>query len=187
MKILTKVFLALFLCLFVSGCAKNENQDKFAKPIDTAPILEISQDAKGLWDVRGKTLFLRLYDNGFVEFEYPDNRKKTAGFNEAEKINTLKQIKVSKRELQKFLDLLNSEEFQKIQDKYERKYLCMDTYLDYKINLKYNNNQRNILLNGFCDIGQLKNPQSYYVEDFPKVLSELMTLVDNTRWKNFPR
>ncbi|MBA2621296.1 MAG: hypothetical protein H0U87_08855 [Acidobacteria bacterium] len=125
MKTQAKLLFVLLAVLFAIACAKNEGQDAFSILPDSKPILEISQDAFGLWDVTGNTLFFRLYSNGSAEFEYPDDKKKTtAKSKNADEINTLKQVKISEREFQKFSDLLNSEDFQKIQNKYKRKCCC---------------------------------------------------------------
>ena len=118
MRTPTKSLLALLICLFTFACNKIETQNQFANSPNSTPVLEISQEANGMWKVTGKTLFFRLYDNGIVEFEYPDDKKKVAGeiISKAEEINTLKQTQLSEEKFQEIISLLNSEDFQKIQD-----------------------------------------------------------------------
>ena len=189
-----KTFFALFiLILGFTACGKietftNLTQQKVEtentenEQPDAPPILEITQDAKGLFDVTGKTLFFNLYDNGIIEFEYVDEQKKTPGkTNKAEETNTLERAKISQEELQKFLDLLKTEDFQNTKSEYQRKCCCTDAFLDYKINFQVENRQKNISLNNYCDLNDITNPQVRYNPDFPKVLSNLMSLVENTR------
>jgi hypothetical protein len=50
------------------------------KPVEAPKqILEIWQDPEGLFDVTGKSLFIRLYDNPLVEFEYLNPAKYIPG------------------------------------------------------------------------------------------------------------
>lgn len=179
MKIFVSLLVLIF-CLFSFSCSEPET---VIKPY-TPPILDISQDAQGNWDVPGKTLFFRLYDNGFVEFEHPDDKKKDTGkSSKAEEINTLIQTKMSEKESRKFIDLLNSDDFQKINDTYTRRCCCTDATLDFKVSFQNNNKQTTVNLNDYCGLDELKNPQVQYLPDFPKVLSELIILIDNTRGK----
>lgn len=188
MRIAAKFLLDLLLYLFIFACAKNENQEKPAKPIDATPVLEISQDARGMWDVTGKTLFFRLYDNGFVEFEIADENKKIRGkINQAEEINSLEQTKIIEEEFQKIIGLAAVEDFQKVQDNYQRKCCCTDATLNYKISFKTDGNQKNISLNNYCGLDEITNPQTRYSPGFPKALSELMSAVGSVRSKYTPR
>jgi hypothetical protein len=186
-------FTLLILILSFTACGKieqftNLTQQKIesenpeTEQPDVPPILEITQDAKGMFDVTGKTLFFNLYDNGVVEFEYADEQKKTPGkINKAEEINTLNRVKISAEELQKFTELLKTEDFQNTRDEYKRKCCCTDATVDYKISFTDSNKQKNINLNSYCGLGDLTNPQARNNPDFPKALSELMSLAENTR------
>jgi hypothetical protein len=188
MNIQIKILFVLFVVLFIFGCAKNESQNNFFVPPNTKPILEISENASGLWDVTGQTLFLRLYNNGSAEFEYQDNEKKrTTKSKSTKQINSLKQMKISELEFQKLIELLNSENFQRIQDNYARKCCCTDAFLSYKINIDSDKNQRKIALDNFCGIDDLINPQARNNPDFPKILSDLMILTNNIRWKYYSK
>lgn len=187
------VILFLIVIFAFIECSKNEKANNLPeqkaensqidKP-NSVPSLEINEDAQGMWDITGKTLFFRLYKDGTVEFEYPENEKKIAGkINKAEEINLLKRIKLSEDEMRKFADLLNTEDFQKTKNDYKRSCCCTDAIVDYKINLNDSDKQKNITLKGYCGLNDLKNPQASNVPDFPKVLSDLMILVDNIRGK----
>ena len=207
MKIVFASFILVVLALAFAGCGRIETltnmsqqkieaeKDDDGQP-DEPPILEIVQDAQGMWNVTGKTLFLNLYENGVVEFEYEDDQKKSAALAnkaankakesnilKAEEINVLKRAKISREELQKFADLLKSEAFQKTENDYQRKCCCTDASLDYQINFTAGNKLKNINLKGFCGLGELTNPPASKMPDFPKVLSDLLILAENARAK----
>lgn len=174
----TSIIFILLINLFCVSCSKPP--EIVSKP-NTPPIFEVSQNAQGMWDVTGKTLFFRLYENGFVEFGYPDEAKKINGQQfKAEEINSLKQSVISTDELQQFIEIIKSDDFQKISSSYKRKCCCTDTVLDYKITV----GQKNIDLNSFCNTDELTDPQNrYYPPDFPKGLSDLMKRTELLRWK----
>lgn len=193
MKILISIL--LFSAAFTAACSKIENftnltQQKIESETledqqpDAPPILEITQHAKGMFDVTGRTLFFNLYDNGVIEFEFADDKKKTAGkTNKAEEVNTLKRAKVSAGELKKFTDLLKSEDFHNTRNDYKKKCCCTDATLDYQINFS-GGEQKNISLSSYCDLGELMNAPTRKTSDIPKILSDLLTLVYNTRQNN---
>ena len=163
---------------------KIETEKAEGEQPDTPPILEITQDEEGMSAVTGKTLFFNLYDNGIIEFEYADDAKKVAGKpNKAEEINTLRRAKIGKEELQKFTDLLKTEDFRNTKNEYQRKCCCEDTTVDYKINFQDGGRLKNINLSGYCGFGEFTNPQAPKIPGFPKVLSDLLVLADNTRQK----
>lgn len=191
-----KILAAILIFVFgFSACGKietftNLSQQKIEtenaenEQPDTPPVLEITQDEKGSSAVTGKTLFFNLYDNGVIEFEYADEKKKTAGkINKAEEVNTLKRAKISAEELQNFLDRLESEEFQNAKSDYKRKCCCEDATADYKINFTDGIRQKNINLNDYCGLGELTNSKAPKIPDFPKVLIDLLVLVQTTREK----
>ena len=136
-------FLILVTSLFFITCS-NSTTLQTEKTIDkptSPPILEISEDAEGAWNITGKTLFFRLYENGVVEFEYPDDTKVKSGQNKAEEINILKRIKISEEDKQKFIKLLNTENFQGLQESYQRKCCCTDATTRYEINFQSSNKE----------------------------------------------
>lgn len=192
MKLFFAVLLLIFSTAFAS-CGKietfgNLTQQKIEtentenEQPDAPPILEITQDDKGMNDISGKTLFFNLYENGVIEFEHMGAVKKVKGkIATAEEVFTLKRAKITKEELKKFTDLLKTEDFQNIKNDYQRKCCCMRPTVEYKISLTDSNKQKNIDLNGYCDLGELKKPTPRETGEFPKVLSDLMILVENTR------
>lgn len=188
-----KNFVAVLLfSLAFAACSKWEmfnNPAETAADSDAPVILEITQDAVGMWNVTGKTLFLKLRSDGFVEFEFSDDKKMEAGkINRAEDINTLSWSKLSAEELKAFTDLLKSEDFQQTENEYRRKCCCTDAVLNYKINLPDAAQPKNISLNGYCGSNELTNSQNSEINNLPKVLSELMNLVNHARTKaHYPK
>lgn len=139
---------------------------------DALPVLEITEDAAGAFKITGKTLLLKLYENGVIEFEYVDEKKLESGkFYKAEEVNALKRVKISAEELKKFTDLINSEDFQKLKSEYNG--LCAASEnIDYKINFQNANKQKSVSMK--CIENDLPDT---------KVLKNLMSLVDDIRRK----
>ncbi len=76
MKLLPRLSFVIFASILALTCKDNKNQNEFIKPHNFIPVLEISQEAFGNWEVTGKILFFRLYENGSVELEYANDTKK---------------------------------------------------------------------------------------------------------------
>jgi hypothetical protein len=199
MKIIFASLIFVVFAFALTACGRIENftnltQQKIetekteTEQPDDPPILEIMQDDKGINDMSGKTLFFNLYDNGVIEFEREGTIKKTAGkINTAEEVYTLERAKITKEELNKFTDLLKTEDFQNIKNEYQRKCCCMRPTVEYKITLTNSIKQKNINLNGYCDLGEMMVPHTEDIGTFPKALSELLILVDITRHKYISR
>ncbi|HEY0428816.1 MAG TPA: hypothetical protein VGC76_13630 [Pyrinomonadaceae bacterium] len=195
-----KIFPAIFIFIFCfSACGKietltNLTQQKIetekteTEQPDGPPILEIRRDARGLWSFPGKTLFFNLYENGVIKFEYEDEKKIVKGKinQKAEEISTPARAKISSEELQKFNELLKSEDFQKTKVDYKRKCCCTDAFVDFKISFTNSLKQKIINLNNYCGLGELTNPQAPKISDFPKVLTDLLILTENLRAKYLP-
>lgn len=182
----TRIIIFLLLVNILS-CDKSETPKNIQT--DSPPILEISQDAQGAWDVTGKTLFFRLSNNGIAEFEYTDNKKKIPGkaIYRAEEVDSLVQTKISDDELQKFNSLFLSENFSKFQNSYKRKCCCTDATIDFQIKIKFEDKQKEINLNNYCGVEELKSPPEQYLSDFPHEFSGLMIITDNIRRKYTPQ
>jgi hypothetical protein len=183
------IILILFTIILISGCAKvynsnnSTNQLSQIKPPDALPLVEISQEAEGMWDVTGEMLTLRLFDNGFTEFDELDMKKKVQGKqNKTDDIKIRKQFVISSEEVQEFIRLISDKDFLQLHDKYSRKCCCTDAVINYQIAFNYKNIQKKINLSGYCD--DLINPDPRYLPDFPKILSELMKLNSKIRSQN---
>ncbi|HEX8734326.1 MAG TPA: hypothetical protein VF721_03320 [Pyrinomonadaceae bacterium] len=187
-----KNFIAVLIFGFAFlACSKSEkfNNSAGSEESDAPVILEITQDAVGMWDVTGKTLFLKLRGDGFVEFEFPDDKKKSTGkINKAEDLNTLYWTKLGAEELKAFADLLKSEDFQQTGNEYRRKCCCTDAVLNYKINFQDAALSKNISLNGYCGSAELTSSRDSDINNLPKVLSGLMRLAILSGFKtHFPK
>lgn len=205
MKIIVAVFILVIFAFAFAACGKietftNLTQQKIEtektadEQPDEPPILEITQDAEGMYEVTGKTLVLNLYENGVIEFEVLDDKKRSAALAKnpkqtiglkAEELNSLKRAKISRVELQNFLDLLKSEDFKNAKNDYRRKCCCTDASMDIGISLNDAGRQKNIDLQNYCDWGELKTPAKPQGSDFPKVLSDLLVLTEKVRVEYF--
>ena len=194
-----KIFALLALLVCLAACGKietftNLSQQKIeSEPAeneqpDVPPILEITENAQGSFNVIGKSLLFNLYENGIIEFEYADQKKLVVGKTyQAEEVNILQRAKISPEELQKFTDLLKNEDLWKTNDDYKRKVVCTDTDVDFKINFTNGFKQKNVNLNSYCDLYDVIDPKARYTGEFPQVLSNLMSLVDAARQKYKPQ
>lgn len=195
--------LILFLLFASSACGRIENFTNLAQQKietekteteqpDEPPILEITVDAQGMFDVTGKTLLLNLYENGVIEFESRDEQKRAAvlaekgirsGRLKTEEINVLKRATIGREEVQKFLDLLNSEDFQNVKSEYPLICRTTDTSRHHKINFQNGVRQKSVDLYDYCGSDGVRNPNSSNMLDFPQVLSDLLTLAGMTTAK----
>jgi hypothetical protein len=194
MKILSAV---LFLIFGLTACGRIENFTNLTKQEikiektddeqpDEPPILEIIHEDTGLSSFPGKSLMLNLYENGVIEFEYRDAEKiKQGKFKTAEEANSLMRAKLAKEELQKFLDLLGSEDFLNAKSEYSNICRMKDAQTNYKIEFQTGDRKKNITLNSYCGARAVRNPKVSNMLDFPKVLSDLISLAETTRVKSF--
>src|SRR5215203_3717811 len=113
--------LILIFGLFLVSC-RNVEDLRVAQP-GTTPVLEMSRELVGWWEVSGEMLDFRLYENGLVEFDTLDNNKKDRQKTRytTDELKVLKQTYISEKEVQKILALLKSEEFSKLEKTYMAK------------------------------------------------------------------
>ena len=181
--LLSALLLTVPSCSNVESDNSNFELEKLDIP-NPEPILEISQDAEGMFNIIGKSLFFRLYDDGLLEYEFPDNNKMVKGkthYN-IEDIKSSKQIRLSDEKLQKFKNLLKTQDFHQVENQYKHRCCCTDTSVNVDIRIKIDGFEKNIVLR-FCDLSEIKNPQPRYVPNYPQVLSDLLILADNVRVK----
>jgi hypothetical protein len=91
------------------------------------------------------------------------------------------RIRISEIDNQIFTELLNSKDFQQIQERYQRKCCCTYATTSYIISFQSLNKQRDINVIGYCGLGEIIEPHNRNISDFPKAVSDLMTLVYETR------
>lgn len=107
MKTLLKLSFTAFIFVAFS-CSENKVQ--IQEPSDAKPILEISQQARGLRDITGEIAYFRLYSDKSFEYEYFDEKKKTKNLEKAE-VNSLMKGILNEKEFQKIAGIINSGNF----------------------------------------------------------------------------
>ena len=184
--------LVLTLVVLLAACSKNTNSETkdLQDGEQTSPIVfEIYEDADGMRGVKGKILFFRLHKNRVAEYDFYDERQKNAGnSNKAEDIFSVKQVKISEAEFEKFELLFNSEDFLKdfqiVKESYQSKCCCTDdSGLDYIIKFESGNQQKTVVINNVCEFNQLTNRDTGNSADIPITLSELIRLAYVTQLK----
>jgi hypothetical protein len=185
MKILLVSFFSL---IALTSCTKEIPNSLIPEPVTSkaTPILEITSEYNGMFSIIGKSLFIRLYDDRNIEFDYFDPQKIKPGINKTEDVKVLKKMTISEQEFQQLVNLLNSEDFQQISGEFKRKCCCTDASINFEIVFKTVIEDKKIGVYGFCDLNEITSTQSRYRENLPKIISELMTLTVNTKLKYIP-
>lgn len=146
----------------------------------SSPVLEMSKELLGLWDVNGKLLDFRLYENGLVKYDFVDYTKKVSGkLNKTDDLKISKQIQLSESEIQELLKLLTSNEFQNLKDSYKPNMSCIDNFIENVIIFRYQSKEKKIQITGHCD--DLKQPNTKYFPTFPTILSDLYKQINRVK------
>ena len=160
-----RIFLVMWPLVFFVGCTKED-----AAPAPTGEvILEVMEDRIGLWDIHGESLYFRLYENGFAEFDWLD---KSIGSNFRKTSDVAKRLSVqldSNRvgEYTEILSVLRNSE-----SEYKRKCCCTDASLSYTILAKQNSVVQSTVLRGFCS--NLQEPANPMVSaDFLRLFEKI--------------
>jgi hypothetical protein len=174
-------FFALFLIVlsatFWFGCSENQKSNTAIEQSTSAPILEINSEAIGEFDVTGKTLFFKLYENKIAEFEVVDAAKKEPYNNKAEFVNKKILVSIDDKYFEKLTNLIKSNDFVNLNTSYSRKCCCTDA----TINVEIKTLSETVKLENFCDYFELRQPTRYV--ELPKILNELFLLVESERAK----
>lgn len=183
MKVFASIFVLIFGLLLSSSsssssCDNSENR-QVERP-NSAPVLEMSQEFRGLWAVTGKILEFRLYDNGLVEFETIDNNKKDRNKTRytTDELKVTKQTYISQSEVENLLKFLTSDEFLKLKKLYVAKRVGTDTEFFNTIHLQYKNAEKTIEIG---HLENLSNPNLENFPDFPPILSDLYRQVNKIK------
>jgi hypothetical protein len=175
--------LLLFLVVGLSTfCAKPSLEPP--KPIHSQPLLEIFQNAEGMYQVHGNSLFFRLYDDAFAQFEIADpaamSDRQTHSIEEVKKV---KQVYIGEVEFRRISDLIRAGDVVTTKPTYQRKCCCTDANLQLAMWIRYENVDKTISLRGYCDLMEIEHPNERYSTDIPNVISEIFREVDNIRRK----
>src|SRR5215217_3334644 len=108
MKTSVSVFALIFSLFFVS-CSNPENLT--VRQPNSTPVLEMSRELVGWWDVSGEMLDFRLYENGLVEFDTLDNSRKDPQktSHKTDDLKVTKQIYISESEVGEIVKLLTGD------------------------------------------------------------------------------
>jgi len=170
MKIFVAIFVLIFSLLFIS-CSKS--QDLQIKQPNSTPVLEMSTELVGLWEVSGEMLDFRLYDNGLVEFDTLDNSKKDPKktMYKTDDLKVRKQGYINDAKVEKILNLLKSDNFSELKETYKAKRAGIDNSINNTIVFQSQNQKKTIRIWGHLE--NLSNPKPENFPDFPAVLSDL--------------
>jgi hypothetical protein len=187
MKFFAKTLIILFVSVFSFACLKSGATDihqTFQNPARI--ILEIdalSYDSLG--SPNGRSLDFRLFENGEFEYEELSTEKlKDIGFQSfSSEVMVQKQGKFEDGELNKFLELISSKDFQKINWYYKNaKGFC--TCGATRLEIRHRNDEnviKNIIIDG-SGCTDLTNPSQEMFPDFPKSLSNVLKQVRETKY-----
>jgi len=183
-RIMKPLFFLILLsfCLTLSACIKVELEP--IKPPNSEPVLDISRESVGLWDVTGKILYFRLYNNGMAEFDDLDENRaqKVNGRSiKTEDIMVRKLVQIDKKDFQDYINLISSSDFANLDEKYQSKFSCLDAFQHYDITVNLPGVKKHIFLPGYCgDLSRLYAGSSS-TADLPEQLFELAQKIERDR------
>jgi hypothetical protein len=151
-----------------------------AKPPDSKPILEVSQNAIGNWAVQGRLLTFRLYDDGVAEFEYVDQEKKKGRQNlNVNEVKSSRLIRISDTRLDEYMKLISTDEFTRSKEKYQAKCCCTDASMEFDINTNGYGQPKKITIGGICS--DTIKPDPVRLPEFPQALYDLFDKIETDR------
>jgi hypothetical protein len=165
--------------LFLISCTKSENLQ--VKQPNTTPVLEMSSESVGLFDVTGEMLDFRLYENGLVEFDTLDNNRKNQQktMYRTDELKVTKQTYISEKEVERIMNLLKSDEFLNLEKTYTAKRAGTDISLNNTIHFQYETKEKTIRI--LDHIEDLSNPDPENFPGFPPILSNLYEQINKIR------
>ena len=166
-------------CLFFAACSSTESLT--VKQPNSTPVLEMSQELVGWWEVSGEMLDFRLYENGLVEFDTLDRSKKDPQktLHKTDELKVIKQIYISESEVEEIIKLLTSDEFLKLEKIYRAKRAGTDTSINNTIRFQSATNEKTIEILGHIE--GLSNPNPENFPGFPVILSDLYSRINKIK------
>jgi hypothetical protein len=173
------IALLVFLALQILSCNKREITTIPHSP----PILEVTRNSRGLWDVTGELLYFRLFDDGTVEFDLLNFDKKVPGKNsyKTSELKERKVIKISAEEVGEIDQLLSREELGKLNNEYRPKRSCIDAFHNDSISINNNGFVKDIKISSHCE--NLASPNKDNFPDLPESISVLFKRIDAIKSK----
>jgi hypothetical protein len=191
MKTLTKTLVILFVGVFTLACVRTPaiNITKDLQQYNHI-ILEVDYFITGgMSGVVGRVSSVRIYENGFVEYEAEDDNKLNEHRDEhaqffSEEVVTRKEETLDENEIKEIIELINSKEFQKTTDYFKnREGFC--TCGSSRLEIRARNSSRiikNITIDGAgCD--DLTQPREKIFPRFPPILSKLIKQIRDSERK----
>jgi len=163
--------------LLAAACTPKTPDQPVAQPVK---VLEITSDAKGMFDVIGKSMHFRLFSDGTVEFEVPDDTKKSSPISNSAEVNVLRHVNLNDAEKARLTEAVRALTNTEIEQNYKRKCCCVDTQVDLTISL---DNGRSVALAGYCEIGEIVNLETESTRQLPPAVTNLLAAVENVRSK----
>src|SRR5262249_49947159 len=115
-----KYFIVLVFSALSFALLSCSNDAIYKPPDEPKMILEVTNDAEGLFDVTGKSLILRLYNNGIAEFDEIDQTKRDRSkpFQSVDELKVQKHINLTEDEVDHFRELIDSPSFLNLDSEY---------------------------------------------------------------------
>ena len=170
-----KLIVISILCILSLSCVDKDQRP--IQPPNSPPILEMSQELVGMWDIIGELLDFRLYDNGYAEWELVDRSKKSKAVHTTDELKIRKQRLISESELENIVRLVK--EVLKLEDLYKAKRTGIDNSLNNSVRVRIENIDKTIKIRAHLE--NLSNPSPENFPNFPTVLSDLYKEIDKIK------
>lgn len=134
--------------------------------------------------MNGKVLDFRLYNDGNAQYDEYQTYSSPSGALQADAIKNLHQVKLQEAELKEISDLLDENEFLKIEAIISQKKICKDAFINTEMKTVINNSSKQILIKNHCAIlSDAKSSESYF-EKFPSKLNRLFEIIRKLKDKD---
>ncbi len=170
---------ALLAVLLISACSNTPESKPISPP---TTVIEIRQNAKGMYDVTGESLFFRLYSDGSAEFEWFD-RPNAEGIYKASEVSRTAKINLPEGKFEEFRQVIGNPNFAALSDKYTRECCCTDASTTYEVHSWVDGKERLTVLENYCDLGEVTSSKSNGGKNVPADLATLFKLAQQTRSK----
>lgn len=170
-----KLIIISILSILSLSCVDKDRRD--LQPPSSPPILEMTQELVGMWDITGDLLDFRLYDNGYAEWDVLDRSKKSKAVHTTDELKVRKQRLISESELENIVRLVR--EVLKVEDLYKAKRTGIDNSLNNSIRMRIENIDKTIKIRSHLE--NLSNPNPENFPNFPAVLADLYKEIDKIK------
>lgn len=178
-KLIVSLLLTCVFTLLINSCI-TETNDVAPPPIapDETPVLEITREARGNWDIEGKYLYFKLYKRGVAEYEIIDQDLNPSS-RKISDIKIRKTVQLSTEELKQMNSIVQSEAFRKLDSRYTPQRFCTDAYIYDSLSLYYDDQSKIVHIGGHCD--DLTYPNRTNFPNLPLIISDLFKEINKLR------